>query len=130
VKRLLSITAVLLVLAQALAAAVPMLHPTAAAKTTHAHGKHDCCPKPVVEVRNCCPLTVTCPHQQHSAGTCCCADSGDTPVPSRKTIGNAGPALAQLVAALPDKIASRYQSSTAPSEPPPDNSPPVLVLRN
>ena len=129
-RRILSLTAVLLVLTQALAAAVPMLHQPEPPKATHAHGKHDCCPKAVVEVRDCCTRIVACPHQRHSAGACCCVESGDTAVPARKTISNANPAMAGIVATLPGESTSQDWSPAAALGSPPDNSPLVLVLRN
>ena len=129
-RRILSIAAAVLVLAQALAASVPMLHPPAAQKAVHQHGKHDCCPKPVVEVRNCCPKVIACPHQKHSAGACCCAESGGAAIPSRKTMGDLGPAVTALPSAAdPYDVQHGWMAVNSPG-PPLDNSPPILVLRN
>ena len=128
-RRTLSIAAAILVLTQALAAGVPMLHQPPPPKA-HVHAGHECCPKPVVEVRNCCPTTVACPQRNHSAGACCCAESGGTAVPSRKVIGNVVPAVVPLAIVYSLNDAQQGWALAWSSGPPLDNSPPILVLRN
>lgn len=127
-RRVLAIVVAVLIVTQALSAAVPMLHTPAPIPKAHHHGAHDCCPKPVVQVRDCCPRTVACPHQDHSAGACCCSESNPTSVPTRK------------VAPAPhaDAVEFIMNPNTGQTDEvihggrgaPLDNSPPVLVLRN
>ena len=127
-RRTLSIAAALLVLTQALAAGVPMLHQPAAMPATHQHGRHDCCRKPVVEVRNCCPKTVACPQQQHAAGACCCAESSPSSSPVRKAVPVSDAGAVEVV--VNPKTGQTDEIINGPRAVPLDNSPPVLVLRN
>src|SRR5690242_5644956 len=128
-RRIFSIALVVLVLAQTLMAATPMLHGTSPVKKAHEHGAHDCCPKPVVQVRNCCPKTIACPHQGHAAGACCCAESNTPGLLTRKTVINTDAAISAPLDLNNDAVIAGT-SSSPPVEIPPDNSPPVLVLRN
>jgi hypothetical protein len=118
-RRALSIAAVLLLLAQAMAASSLMLHPGMAVHdSAHMRVAHDCCP----------PLAVLCAHPNHGAGACCCTGSEESAVPARDT-APAGPALrptADRVASPPALLRHAAISSRMPS----DHSPPVLVLRN
>ena len=124
-----AIAAMLLLLAQAMTASVPMLHPAPAQQSHHAHGKHDCCPKPVVKMADCCPRAVACPHQDHGAGACCCAESGETAVPSRIQ-GSVSPLATATAPAAQSPKSDVNARSSSPDQAPLDNSPPVLVLRN
>ncbi len=127
-RRVLIIAVAMLIVTQALTAAVPMLHMLAPVKPAHQHGAHDCCPKPVVQVRDCCPKTVACPHQGHSAGACCCSESNPSSAPVRKAapVPDAGPVefIMNPKTGQPDETI--HGSRAVPL----DNSPPVLPLRN
>ena len=129
-RRLLSIAAVLLLVTQAVMASVPMLHQPVAPphKAAHAKSAHDCCPKPVVKAKDCCPRAISCPHPNHGARACCCAESGETAVPSRRIVVNA---VVVPTVRLFDKDRRAGGALDAnPGGSPLDNSPPVLVLRN
>jgi hypothetical protein len=127
-RRVWAISLAVLIVTQALSAAVPMLHTPAPAKPAHHHGAHDCCPKPVVQVRNCCPKTVACPHQNHSAGACCCAESNPSSVPTRKAAPIPDAGAVEFVINPNTGRADEVIHGTRGA--PLDNSPPVLVLRN
>ena len=127
-RRVLIIAVAVLIVAQSLPAAVPMLHMPLLAKPTPHHGAHDCCPKPVVQVRDCCPKAVACPHQDHSAGSCCCSESDTSSAPVRKTVTVPDAGAIEFV--VNPKTGQTEEIIHGSRGAPPDNSPPILVLRN
>ena len=128
-RRTFSIAVVVLVLTHALMAATPMLHGNSPVKKAQGHGAHDCCPKPVVQVRECCPKTIGCPHQGHGAGACCCAESNTPGLLTRRTVIHVDASIGTPMDMNHDAAIAGI-SSSPPVDIPPDNSPPVLVLRN
>jgi hypothetical protein len=128
-RRALSIAAMLLLLAQAVAASVPMIHPAQPAPMkAHAHGKHDCCPPPKFTAPECCPRAVACAMRHHGAGACCCAGPEETAAPTRQSTAPV-PAAYPAAASIPSPP-SLYGDAAIAGRIPLDNSPPVLVLRN